>query len=107
MSVAWIPRGILSRIQVICCRFVWRGSQIGKIFAWVKWDALNLPKKWGGWGLKKLDEFSFAFAAKLGWHLITTDSLWMRVTSSKYIAPLQILDWIRRSHQSTSGILTI
>jgi len=67
MSLAWIPRGILTRIQALCCRILWRGSQSGRIFSWVKWDALILPKKWGGWGLKKLDGFSSALAENLGW----------------------------------------
>eukprot|EP00253_Pinus_taeda_P035638 PITA_35638 len=94
-------------IQALCCRFLWKGSQPGKIFAQVKWDALILPKKWGGWGLKKLDDFSIALATKVGWYPITTDSLWSRVTTSRYIAPLHILDWIRRPIRSTSGISTI
>lgn len=48
MSPTWIIRGILSRIQNICCRFLWKGKQQGKIFAWEKWESLALPKKWGG-----------------------------------------------------------
>lgn len=75
MSLAQIPSGILTRIQSLCCRFLWKGSQPGRIFAWVNWEALNLPKKWGRWGLKKLEDFSTALAAKLCWHLLTGDSL--------------------------------
>jgi len=26
MSLAWIPKGILSRIQNLCCRFLWKGN---------------------------------------------------------------------------------
>lgn len=44
MSLAWIPRGILARIQNLCSRFLWRGNQPGRIFAWAKWDPLTLPK---------------------------------------------------------------
>jgi len=107
MSLAWIPRGILSRIQNLCCRFLWRGNQPGRIYAWAKWDALTLPKKWGGWGLKKLDYFSSTLAAKLGWQLVTTDNLWTRVAYSKYIAPTQVLDWIRRPVRLYTGISII
>eukprot|EP00253_Pinus_taeda_P018576 PITA_18576 len=79
----------------------------GRIFAWVKWEALHLPKKWGRWGLKKLKDFSLALAAKLGQKLVAANSLWTRVTYAKYIAPLHIMDWIRRAHQSTSGVSII
>lgn len=33
MSLAWIPRGILHRIQQICCKFLWNGKKEGKTFA--------------------------------------------------------------------------
>lgn len=62
-------------------------------------------KKWGRWGLKKFEDFSLALAAKLGWKLVAADSLWTRV--KKYIAPLHIMDWIRRAHQTTSGVSII
>lgn len=26
MSLTWIPSGILTRIQSLCCRFLWKGS---------------------------------------------------------------------------------
>eukprot|EP00253_Pinus_taeda_P009728 PITA_09728 len=52
MTLAWIPRGILDRLQKICCRFLWKGNQIGKTFAWTRWETLALPKRWGGWGIK-------------------------------------------------------
>jgi len=33
MTLAWIPKGILSRLQSICGRFLWKGHQPGKLFA--------------------------------------------------------------------------
>eukprot|EP00253_Pinus_taeda_P035540 PITA_35540 len=60
ISLAWIPRGILNRVQALYCRFLWQGNKQGRIFAWVRWEALNLPKKWGGLGIKKLEDFSLA-----------------------------------------------
>jgi hypothetical protein len=41
----------------------------------------------GGWGLKNVFYFSKALAAKFVWRLITTDSLWTKVISHKYISP--------------------
>lgn len=107
MSLAWIPRGILSRIQTLCCRFLWKGNQTGRIFAWVKWDALNLPKKWGGWGIKKLEDFSSALVVKLGWQLISSNSLWIKVAVSKNIFALNVMDWIRQPHRYSSGMSII
>eukprot|EP00253_Pinus_taeda_P033651 PITA_33651 len=98
MALAWIPRGILNRLQNICCRFLWKGHQPGRIYAWVKWETISKPKCWGGWGIKRLATFSKALAAKLGWSLLTADSLWTRVAFSKYIKPLSILDWICTRH---------
>eukprot|EP00253_Pinus_taeda_P025808 PITA_25808 len=62
MSLAWIPRGILARLQKICCRFLWKGNKQGNLFAWIKWETIARPKKWGGWGIKRLDFFAKALA---------------------------------------------
>lgn len=97
MSLAWIPRGILDRLKKICCRFLWKGNKQGSLFAWVKWDTISRPKKWGGWGIKILE----ALAAKLGWQLITTHSLWTKVVYEKYIAPGNMIEWIRREHRGS------
>lgn len=64
--IAWIPKGILSRIPQICCRFLWRGNKEGNTFAWVKLEHIALPKKWGIWDMKNLVSFSKALVAKMG-----------------------------------------
>eukprot|EP00253_Pinus_taeda_P028743 PITA_28743 len=100
MTLAWIPRGILSRLQKICSSFLWKGNKQGNLFAWVKWDIIAKPKRWEGWGIKKLDLFTKTLAAKLGWQLITSHSLWTKVVYEKYISPKKILDWIRRDQKA-------
>lgn len=57
MTLAWILKGILNRLQSICCIFLWKGNQPGRLFSWVKWDTIEKPKRWGGWGIKRLDHF--------------------------------------------------
>eukprot|EP00253_Pinus_taeda_P029628 PITA_29628 len=99
MTLAWIPKGILDRLQNICCRFLWKGKQTGRIFAWTRWESLTLPKRWGGRGLKRLDTFSKALTAKLGWQLLNNRSLWTKVVDPKYITPSNPLDWIRHAHR--------
>eukprot|EP00253_Pinus_taeda_P016254 PITA_16254 len=50
MSLTWIPRGILGRIQHICSRYLWNGQKEGKTFAWVSWKKIRFYQKncWGG-----------------------------------------------------------
>eukprot|EP00253_Pinus_taeda_P003007 PITA_03007 len=106
MAFTWIPKGILYKLQHICNRFLWAGQKSGRLFAWVKWDTIAKPKSWGGWGIKKLDLFSKALAAKLGWQLLTSESLWKRVAYAKYIKPLNVLDWFC-SQQNTHNVSSI
>eukprot|EP00253_Pinus_taeda_P002467 PITA_02467 len=106
MALTWIPKGILHRLQHICSRFLWAGQKPSRLFAWVKWDTIAKPKSWGGWGIKKLDLFSKALAAKLGWQLLTSESLWTRVAYAKYIKPLNVLDWFC-SQQNTHNVSSI
>jgi hypothetical protein len=64
----------------------------------VCWQA---PKLLGGWGLKNIHFFSKALAAKIGWRLITTSSLWTRLITQKYISPRSVQDWIRNPIKDT------
>lgn len=94
MPLAWILKVILSIIQQIFCRFLWKGSKEGHTFAWTRWDLITLPKKWGGWGLKYLSCFSRTLASKLGCKILTTDNLCTKVVTNKYINPLWPIEWI-------------
>lgn len=70
-------------------------SKDGRVFPWVKWDKISLPKMWSGRGLNNLHMFSKALVAKFGWRLLSTDSLWTEVVSRKYIRLVSLEDWIR------------
>jgi hypothetical protein len=43
------------------------------------------PKIYGGWGLKNMDMFGRALAAKSLWRCLTKDGLWNKVVKDKYI----------------------
>lgn len=58
MALAWIPRNVLARLRQLWSRYLWNGHQDKNIFAWVNWNKISLPKKWGGWGLKDLALFA-------------------------------------------------
>jgi hypothetical protein len=52
----------------------------------IKLETLETPKLFGGWGLKHIHCFSKALAAKVGWRLITTTSLWIKVVTQNTFA---------------------
>eukprot|EP00253_Pinus_taeda_P012292 PITA_12292 len=103
MALAWIPRHTLAWLQQICNRYLWAGSQDKRIFAWIGWQKIAIPKKWGGWGLKDLPLFAQALAAKMSWALITSQNLWTRLSYHKYIWPLDTMDWIRLPAWNSTG----
>eukprot|EP00253_Pinus_taeda_P027841 PITA_27841 len=103
MALAWIPRHTLARLQQICNRYLWAGSQDKQIFAWIGWQKIAILKKWGGWGLKDLPLFAQALAAKMSWALLTSQNLWTRLSYHKYIWPLDTMDWIRLPTWNSTG----
>ena len=107
MALSWIPRGILNRLQHLCSRFLWKGHQLGKIFAWVKWEHIALPKKLGGLGMKNLVSLSKALVVKICLHVLTAKNLWTEVVTRKYINPLHTIDWIRRPNWNRYNISLI
>jgi hypothetical protein len=84
--MAWIPKGTLEKIRKLCFKFLWGGQKESFVMPWIKWDSLALPKLLGGWGLKNIHSFSTALAAKTGWRLISSNNLWSKVVSQKYIS---------------------
>eukprot|EP00253_Pinus_taeda_P031126 PITA_31126 len=82
-ALTWIPKGIMEKIRRLCCRFLWVGSNENSVLPWVAWDKIARPKEWGGWGIKRIPDFSLSLAAKSGWRLISMDNLWTRVIKRK------------------------
>eukprot|EP00253_Pinus_taeda_P016622 PITA_16622 len=100
-ALTWIPKGIMEKIRRLCCRFLWAGSNDKSVLPWVAWDKIARPKDWGGWGIKRLPEFSLSLAAKSGWRLITMENLWTRVIRRKYIDPCPLEEWIRSQEKKS------
>ena len=103
MALSWIPKGILERIRRICFRFLWSGKKEDQTTPWVNWRRIAVPKGLGGWGLKDIFLFSKALAAKGGWRLVKSSSLWMRVIIQKYLPGERLVDWIRNPRKSHTG----
>lgn len=62
---------------------------------------------WGGWGIKRLPEFSLSLAAKSGWRLVTMENIWTKVVKRKYIDPAPLEDWIQSQDKKTKNISVI
>eukprot|EP00253_Pinus_taeda_P011302 PITA_11302 len=101
VALTWIPKGVLEKIRRLCCRFLWAGSSENYVLPWVVWEKIARPKELGGWGIKRLPEFSLSLAAKSGWRLLTVENLWTRVIRRKYIDPMPLDDWIRSQDKKT------
>ena len=107
MALAWIPKSILNKTNKICSNLLWTGKKEKIVIPWVKWDQIAKPKEMGGWGLKIPFTFVKALVEKSGWRLISTHSLWNKVITHKYIAPIPLLDWIKDSSFTTTPNSTI
>eukprot|EP00253_Pinus_taeda_P024113 PITA_24113 len=100
-ALSWIPKGVLEKIRRLCSRFLWAGSSENSVLPWVAWEKIARPKVWGGWGIKRLPDFSLSLAAKSGWRLLSVENLWTRVIKRKYIDPLPLDAWIRSQDKKT------
>lgn len=63
-----------------------------------------MPKKWGGWGLKNTFSFSKALVVKVGWRLLSIDSLLIEVIYRKYISPISIEERMRILKKSMKNV---
>jgi len=54
MYLAWIPKGILEKIQQLCYKFIWLRNQDKKGMTLVYWKNMTIPKGQGCWGLKNI-----------------------------------------------------
>eukprot|EP00253_Pinus_taeda_P010417 PITA_10417 len=107
-ALTWVPKSVLEKIRKICCRFLWAGmAKDSPSLPWVAWDKIARPKEWGGWGIKRLPEFSMSLAAKSRWRLITRENLWTKVVRRKYIDPIPLEDWIRSQQKNQKNISVI
>eukprot|EP00253_Pinus_taeda_P012843 PITA_12843 len=102
----WLVTKLEKRLN-LCNRYLWNGNQDKRLFAWISWQKITLPKKWGGWGLKDLPAFAQALSAKMGWTLMTSQNLWAHVSYHKYIWPQRLLDWIRLPSWQSKGCSSI
>uniref|UniRef100_A0A0D3BYW5 Reverse transcriptase zinc-binding domain-containing protein n=1 Tax=Brassica oleracea var. oleracea TaxID=109376 RepID=A0A0D3BYW5_BRAOL len=62
----------------MCCAFLWKNKTSSASGARVSWASICKPKKEGGLGLRRLEEFEQVFALKRVWNLFSgAGSLWV------------------------------
>ncbi|KAH9751354.1 putative ribonuclease H protein [Citrus sinensis] len=85
MQTSEIPAGVINKINQICKRFIWSGSNENRKMSLIGWDKVCQPKICGGLGLKNLGMMNKALMMKLAWGLVSEPtSLWCRVLYTKY-----------------------
>ena len=95
-SIAYIPKGILTKIRKLCFSFLWTASKQSEGISLANWKTLARPKKLGGWGIEILDLFTKYLAAKTLRRLIQNpETRWGRVIMAKYFNDNSISEWIR------------
>ena len=100
-SIAYIPKGILTKIRKTCFSFLWTTSKQNEGIPLTKWTNISLPKEFGGWGIKNPMLFSRALDTKSLWRLVqNTNTLWGRVLCSKYFPDTTLLEWFRSPNKS-------
>ncbi|KAJ8752286.1 hypothetical protein K2173_003922 [Erythroxylum novogranatense] len=73
-----MPKSILKKIEQICMRFLWSGSDEKTSSARVSWKQVCLPKCEGGLGIKDLISWNKACLIQQLWYILYKDgSLWI------------------------------
>ncbi|XP_039037483.1 uncharacterized protein LOC120174810 [Hibiscus syriacus] len=53
-----LPQSVINKIEQICSRYFWKGSDIPAVGARVSWDRICKPKSKGGLGLKDIKSWN-------------------------------------------------
>ena len=81
-----LPQAVIDKVNKLCRNFLWGGEGEYRREPYVSWDAVCLPRKKGGLGIKNLDKWNVASIAKLVWAIsLKKDILWVRWVHGRYI----------------------
>lgn len=72
-----LPKGCIAKIESLCSRFLWGGTETRKCIVKVSWKTVCLPRREGGLGLRDIGLWNKTLCLKLIWNLfMKPDSLW-------------------------------
>lgn len=73
-----LPKRFYAKVDSLCSAFLWKNSTASATGARVSWGDICKPKKEGGLGLRKLEEFEMVFRLKRLWQFFScSGSLWV------------------------------
>ncbi|KAG2290102.1 hypothetical protein Bca52824_049706 [Brassica carinata] len=77
-SVFALPKRFYEKVDSLCCAFLWKNRTSSAAGARVSWSDICKPKKEGGLGLRRLEEFQQVFNLKRVWNFFSgSGSLWV------------------------------
>nr|GEY08811.1 reverse transcriptase domain, reverse transcriptase zinc-binding domain protein [Tanacetum cinerariifolium] len=69
------PKVVIHNLERLCSRFFWGGSDNINKMAWIKWENVLPPMKYGCLGIGRLLSFNLTLIQKLHWHLVQHTAL--------------------------------
>ena len=79
-------------------RFWWGNKNSSRFMALLSWNAICLPKEFGGLGFRKFKNINSALLSKLCWNLVAgKDELWSSLLKSKYLSKENFFDYHLKS----------
>ena len=77
-SVFVLPKRFYAKVDSLCYAFLWKNNTSSAVGARVAWPNICKPKKEGGLGIRKLEEFEMVFHLKRVWLFFSSSgSLWV------------------------------
>ncbi|KAL2905400.1 LINE-1 retrotransposable element ORF2 protein [Bienertia sinuspersici] len=81
-----LPVSVLHSIEQICRAFLWSGQWHSNKPGYISWENVCRPKKEGGMGFKRIQQWNVANMGRYVWAIETKqDSLWLKWVNSVYI----------------------
>jgi hypothetical protein len=95
MNMAAILTSILNKICQLIFYFLWSGCTEKNQFHLCRWDVVEKPKNFGGWGLRNLFLFNRYLAANTLWRVMTKACIWHTIIKYKYLPYVSVTTWFR------------
>ncbi|GKD72130.1 protein LAZ1, partial [Tanacetum coccineum] len=90
-SVLVIPKDIIYDIHQLIRGFLWCNGEYRRGKAKVVWEAICLPKREGGLGLRSLDVFNIALMTTHIWNIVSNkESLWPWLVKAPVLGMVQL-----------------
>jgi len=97
-TLAKFPSFIKKRIRQIITNLLWKRAKNPSGFHLASWSQIAKPKHQGGWGIRDLDLFNKALAAKSMWRALFHKQLWSALMRNKYLKGIEVVSWLRKEN---------